>query len=99
MLGFVFKFTVVLIGKFEQVVCYKGLQRLCFSCGRIGHRKESCPYTIRPEPQSRVVVVEEVEVQRHRSCDLHVPDNTREEVGPSKIVHESEHEELQDSTY
>ena len=38
--------TAVLIGKFEQVVCYEGLQRLCFSCGRIGHRKESCPYTI-----------------------------------------------------
>ena len=91
--------TAVLIGKFEQAVCYEGLQRLCFSCGRIGHRKESCPYTIRPEPRSREVVAEEVEDQRHRACNLHVPDNTREEVGPSKIMHESEQEELQNSTY
>ena len=27
-----------LIGGKEQPVCYEGIQRLCFSCGRIGHR-------------------------------------------------------------
>ena len=38
--------TVILIGKFEQPVCYEGIQKLCFGCGRMGHRKEFCPYTI-----------------------------------------------------
>ena len=38
--------TTVLIGRFEQPVCYEGIQKLCFDCGRMGHRKESCPYTI-----------------------------------------------------
>lgn len=57
--------TAVLIGKFEQVVCYEGLQRLCFSCGRIGHRKESCPYTIRPGSWPREVETEEGVGLRH----------------------------------
>ena len=37
---------VILIGKFEQPVCYEGIQKLYFGCGRMGHRKEFCPYTI-----------------------------------------------------
>lgn len=36
---------------------------------------------------------------RHRACELHAPDNTKEEGGPSKVVHESVHEELQDGVY
>ena len=26
---------------------YEGLQKLCFSCGRVGHTKEVCQYTIK----------------------------------------------------
>ena len=42
---------------------------------------------------------EEVEGLRHRACDLHAFDNTKEEGGPSKVVHKSVHEDLQDGTY
>lgn len=34
----------IVIGKHSQHVLYEGLSTLCFSCGRIGHRKEACPY-------------------------------------------------------
>nr|POE59909.1 hypothetical protein CFP56_39478 [Quercus suber] len=40
--------TALLIGNFEQPVNYEGIHKLCFSCGRIGHRKEDCPLIIRP---------------------------------------------------
>ena len=38
--------NTVLIGKFEQAVVYEGINKLCFACGRIGHKKEMCPHTI-----------------------------------------------------
>lgn len=37
----------VVIGKHYQQVLYEGLSSLCFSCGRIGHKKETCQYRIR----------------------------------------------------
>nr|POF15884.1 uncharacterized protein CFP56_17124 [Quercus suber] len=43
--------TTVLIGGIHQTVNYEGIHKLCFSCGRIGHRKEACPYTIRSNSQ------------------------------------------------
>nr|POF10944.1 uncharacterized protein CFP56_16060 [Quercus suber] len=41
----------VLIGRFEQPMVYEGIHKLCFSCGRLGHRKEACPHTIK-KPES-----------------------------------------------
>ena len=29
---------MILIGKFQQSVVYEGIGKLCFSCGRVGHR-------------------------------------------------------------
>ena len=37
----------VLIGRFEQAVTYEGINRLCFSCGRMDHRRECCPYAVK----------------------------------------------------
>nr|POE70672.1 fatty acid desaturase 4, chloroplastic [Quercus suber] len=45
--------TALLIGNFKQAVIYKGIQKLCFSCGQIRHRKENCPHIIRPTPPAR----------------------------------------------
>nr|POE45025.1 uncharacterized protein CFP56_76957 [Quercus suber] len=36
----------ILIGGFHQAVVYKGINNLYFSCGRLGHRREACHYTI-----------------------------------------------------
>ena len=33
-----------------QKVQYEGLSSLCFECGRMGHRKESCTYMIKEQP-------------------------------------------------
>ena len=66
--------TAILIGKFEQPVCYEGIQKLCFGCGRVGHQKNHCPYIIQHE-----VLMERVEVTPEGSvpsspCEVHVPD-------------------------
>lgn len=37
----------VYLGKLAQSVQYEGINALCFSCGRIRHKIESCPYVIR----------------------------------------------------
>ena len=39
----------IYIGKLEQCVLYEGINALCFSCGRIGHKLESCPYIVREQ--------------------------------------------------
>lgn len=38
--------TIVMIGKLQQPIRYEGMHKLCFGCGRMGRRKESCPYAI-----------------------------------------------------
>ena len=43
--------TTVRIGQRDQAVIYEVVSKLCFSCGRLGHRKEVCQYTIR-QPSS-----------------------------------------------
>ena len=36
--------NTILIGRFEQPVTYKGIHKLCFSCERIVHKVDACPY-------------------------------------------------------
>ena len=43
--------NTICIGRFEQTMSYEGIHSLCFSCGRLGHRVEGCPYTIRKEKE------------------------------------------------
>ena len=42
--------TTVMIGKLQQIVTYEGIHNLCFECGRMGHKREACPFVIRPVP-------------------------------------------------
>lgn len=39
--------NTILIRRFKQSVIYEAFHKLCFTCGRIGHKKEACPFTIR----------------------------------------------------
>ena len=43
----------ILLGKVEQPVSYEGIQKLCFGCGRLGHQRQACPYTIRHSSLTR----------------------------------------------
>ncbi|XP_065629976.1 uncharacterized protein At4g02000-like [Quercus suber] len=49
--------TVVQIGQRNQTVVYEGVNKLCFSCGRLGHRREICQYTIKPLSPSRKILL------------------------------------------
>ena len=75
--------NTVLIGRFEQLVTYEGIHGLCFSCGRVGHRKEVCPYTIRNPKAPEKVVNDEHENQPTNSHATHATDSTNPRSGMS----------------
>nr|POE82140.1 uncharacterized protein CFP56_60381 [Quercus suber] len=39
--------NTIAMGRFEQLVMYEGIHSLCFSCGRVGHQKDACPFIVR----------------------------------------------------
>ena len=62
----------IYIGKLEQCVLYEGINALCFSCGRIGHKLEACPYIVREQHKE----------QSKDQCEIHnETPNTQEEDG------------------
>ena len=66
----------VLIENFEQPVIYEGIHRLCFSCGRIGHRKDACPHIIRPTQPPCREETEEVDKTQSSPRERHAADST-----------------------
>nr|POE89719.1 uncharacterized protein CFP56_49491 [Quercus suber]POE89722.1 uncharacterized protein CFP56_49494 [Quercus suber] len=87
--------TAILIGKFEQPVCYEGIQKLCFGCGRVGHQKNICPYTIRHDSSERMP---EGSVPSS-PCEKHAPDKAKIGQGINESVNGSVNEEASESTY
>ncbi|KAL0002934.1 hypothetical protein SO802_016715 [Lithocarpus litseifolius] len=95
--------TAIKIGKLEQSVCYEGIQKLCFDCGRMGHIRENCPYTIRQEVPPQETVGVESEKNSVRSCNLREATADKAGEGPSEIVPDNVQgnveEHVPDSTY
>ena len=78
--------TAILIGKFEQPICYKGIHKLCFVCGRMGHTQEFCPQVVRqdlPIKKAKTVAEGEREVG---SCNERVTNNDKSDQGPTESV-------------
>ena len=86
--------TAVLIGRFKQLVCYECIQKLFFSCGRMGHRMASCLYTIRPVSPAKEGVSENGRDGEGRSWDMHVPHESAMGMEASRIVHGNVFEEV-----
>nr|POE95194.1 uncharacterized protein CFP56_46978 [Quercus suber] len=81
--------TAVLIGRFEQPVCYKGIQKLCFDCGRMGYCKENCLYTVRQDTPMREGSTVDASERGGRLCEERGTSSERAGEGPSGAVHES----------
>nr|XP_023893045.1 uncharacterized protein LOC112005023 [Quercus suber]POF21440.1 uncharacterized protein CFP56_18483 [Quercus suber] len=78
--------TALKIGKIEQPVCYEGIQKLCFDCGRMGHKREFCLYTIRQDASPKETVLMESEENSTRSCISRGANANKPGVGSSGIV-------------
>ena len=91
--------TTIMIGKLEQLVTYEGIHRLRFGCGRVGHRRENCPYIIQQEAPCIAATkdgLSDVGASSHGVC---AADNPRIEVGTSSLVHDSEQEVVHEGAY
>ena len=77
----------------------RGIHKLCFGCGRIGHRKEQYPFVIRqPSPPSKEVNQPDGVIEA-QTCILHDSDSIKQSVGPGMNVHGSAQEGVPKSTY
>ena len=95
--------TVVLIGKIEEPVSYEGIQKLCFDCGRMVHRRENYPYSIRKEATLKETTAMEPKKDRTRSCNSLGACADKGGVGSNEIMPENVQqnvgENVHDSTY
>nr|POF09647.1 uncharacterized protein CFP56_10828 [Quercus suber] len=91
--------TAILIGKREQPVCYEGIHKLCFKCGRIRHRKDLCLYAICQPPTLCKEANQPDGVTEVQTCSLHELVNAKQNMGPSLSVHGSVQEDVPESTY
>ena len=91
--------TAVMIGKLEQEVSYEGIQKLCFECGRMGHRKETCPYIIRQDLSTKKAQKEvgvSMGEMSHEKCEDNGPNSV---VGSNGELLVAEQEVVRKDTY
>nr|POF11041.1 uncharacterized protein CFP56_13557 [Quercus suber] len=71
--------TSILIDKFEQPICYEGIHKLCFVCGRMGLTQEFRPQVVQQDlPLKKAEIVAEGE-RELGSCKECVTDNDKPE--------------------
>nr|POE75443.1 hypothetical protein CFP56_50698 [Quercus suber] len=80
--------NTICLGRFKQVVMYKGIHSLYFSCGRLGHKVNGCPYTIRKEKELSIPSVEAQSLCFDKPRGLHV-DQSSSSTHPMVDVGES----------
>ena len=47
--------NTVRVGRLCQKVMYEGISSLCFCCGRLGHKQETCSYQVKPSEKASEV--------------------------------------------
>ncbi|XP_075669878.1 uncharacterized protein LOC142639611 [Castanea sativa] len=91
--------TAIRIGKLEQPMCYEGIQKLCFDCGRMGHKRENCPYSISHDVMSKETAGMEPAKDNTRSCNSCGAYADKGEVGSNEIVPETTQENVEESVH
>ena len=77
--------TAIMIGRLEHQICYEGIQKMCFECGQLGHRKELCPHIVQQGPSSSEVGSKEAGQTSSSPRFAHVPDEAGNGEGTSGV--------------
>lgn len=79
----------VYLGKLAQSGQYKGINSLCFACGRIGHKLELCPYIIK-EQSNEPITEQSASSKEHKNAQrmdkTRVERKQKEEYGEWMVV-------------
>ena len=91
--------TAILIGKFEQPICYEGIHKLCFVCGRMMYTQELCPQVVRQDLLTRKAETVAKGEREVGSCNEHVVNNDKPVQGPTESVLANEQKGDTDGRY
>lgn len=91
--------TTVMIRKFQQSVTYEGIHNLCFECGKMGHRREICPFVVRPVPTCEEAELGGTGDRGVSSHVVHAANNTKAKVGPHGMEYVAVREDVHEGLY
>ena len=78
--------TAILIDKFKQPICYEGIHKLCFVCGRMGHTQEFYPQVFQQDLSSKKAEPVGERERELGSCNERVANNEKFVQGPTESV-------------